>query len=58
LVKVSAVVLLLALLNVCIGTRVWLVARFPARQSRITKMNGVKQKPEIERRVNAKKTSG
>jgi hypothetical protein len=49
--KVSAVVLLLALLNVCIRTRAWLVARFPGRHSRITKMNGVRQKAEIKRRT-------
>jgi hypothetical protein len=49
LVKVSAVVRLLALPNVCIGTRAWLVARFPASQSRIIKMNGVRQKPEFKR---------
>jgi hypothetical protein len=51
LATVSAVVLLLGLLNVCIWTRAWLVARFPARQSRITKMNEVRQKAEIKRKT-------
>jgi hypothetical protein len=48
---VSAVVLLLALLNVCFGTRAWLVTRFPVRQSRIAEMGGVRQKAEIKRKM-------